>query len=128
MEVEEHLPDPLTVGKLEAAIRTLRRAADTGRYDDALSSAKEVRLLAGEAGSLAASLAQMVAEIEKLGQEGFLQQGIVVAARLQLLFQGLKTKVVKKPPRAFRRFRTRNFSRVLAPVLTIFNFSSYWNQ
>jgi signal transduction histidine kinase/DNA-binding response OmpR family regulator len=88
--------DEAVLTRLDTLIRVLRRATDTGRYEDAVEIAKQIREVAGadEKNGLR-DLATEAAAIEAIGPARFLREGIVFAARVQVLLQRLKARTIK---------------------------------
>jgi signal transduction histidine kinase/DNA-binding response OmpR family regulator len=81
-------PSAEVVEQLDAAIRKLRRAVDTGRYDEAVVAAREIHGVAGAAGADAFS--KEAGDIENWSDERFAKEGVVAAAHLQELLAELK--------------------------------------
>jgi signal transduction histidine kinase/CheY-like chemotaxis protein len=93
----EEAPGPRAqvVEQLDASIRKLRRAIDTGRYDEAVIVAREIHDVAGATG--AASFSKQAGDIENWDTERFAKEGVVAAAHLQELLTELKRNGIVNP-------------------------------
>jgi signal transduction histidine kinase/CheY-like chemotaxis protein len=92
------------VEQLDASIRKLRRAVDTGRYDEAVIAAREIRDVAGATGAV--SFSRKAGEIENWGTERFAREGVVAAAHLQELLAELKRNGIINPPKInYKRYK-----------------------
>jgi signal transduction histidine kinase/DNA-binding response OmpR family regulator len=84
--------DHAAVAALGGWIQALRRATDTGQYDEAMAAAREIRALAGNGGGEWREIATEAAAVELIGPARFLREGIVFAARTQVLCQRLRAR------------------------------------
>jgi hypothetical protein len=78
------------LGQLDASISKLRRAVDTGKYEEAVMAAREIHGVAGAAGI--DSVSKDAGDIASWGAERFAVEGVVVAAHLQERLADLKRR------------------------------------
>ena len=97
-ESEAAGPGAEVIRRLDGSVRQLRRSIDTGRYDEAVIAAREIRDVAGPAGL--DSLSKEAGDMENWDAERFAKQGVVAAAGFQQFLAGLKQRYSTKKTRS----------------------------
>ena len=97
-ESEAAGPGAEVLRRLDGSVRQLRRSIDTGRYDEAVIAAREIRDVAGPAGL--DSLSKEAEDMENWDAERFAKQGVVAAAGFQQFLAGLKQRYSTKTTRS----------------------------